>query len=188
MLRNGETTEEAVNTAKHYLYALKSIAAAKSGKLTQEVIEEDCVGSYNVLLKQLAQIGGLSKTSQEHTHHRKARDSRAAKKETAFISEGGGDSPKSGEETTLAQSAGVIPIIAARFLRRFLALHGKTFNRSKTSTLLRSLQRAIVGKEIRKTDRNAELIEQMQSVLIRMLDVVRGRATVEFDAKTLAVL
>lgn len=139
-------------------------------------------------MRHLAQIGGLSKTSQEHTHHRKARDSRAAKKETAFISEGGGDSPKSGEETTLAQSAGVTPIIAARFLRRFLALHGKTFNRSKTSTLLRSLQRAIVGKGIRKTDRNAELIEQMQSVLIRMLDVVWGRATVEFDAKTLAAL
>ena len=190
MLRNGETTKEAVNTAKRYLYSLKPIAAANGGKLTQEVIEEeDCVGSYNVLLRHLAQIGGLSKTSQEHTNHRKARDSKAAaEKATAFISEGGGDSPKMGEETTSVPSADGTPSIAVRFLRRFLALYGKTFNRSKASTLLRSLQRAIVEKEIRKTDRNAELIEQMQSALIRMLDSAWDSATVEFDAKALAAL
>lgn len=165
MLRNGETTKEAVNTAKHYLYALKSIAAAKSGKLTRDAIEgADCVDSYNALLKQLAQSGELTASGPKASQ------------------------PKSGAETTSAPSAGGTPSIAARFLRRFLAMHGKTFDRSKASTLLRSLQRAIVGKEIRKTDRNAELIEQMQSALIRMLDGAWGRATVEFDAETLAAL
>lgn len=38
MLRNGESTKEAVNTAKYYLYALKPVAAANGGKLTREVI------------------------------------------------------------------------------------------------------------------------------------------------------
>ena len=191
-LRNGETTEEAVNTAKHYLYTLKPIAAANGDRLTMKVVEEeDCADSYNALLKQLAQIGGLSTPSKSRTPHRKARASRtAAIKETASISEWGGDSPKPGAETAPAPgpSAGGTPSIAARFLPRFLAMHGKTFDRSKASTLLRSLQRAIVGKEIRKTDRNAELIEQMQSALIRMLDGAWGSATVEFDAKTLAAL
>lgn len=415
MLRNGETTKEAVNTAKRYLYALKSVAAANGDRLTREIIEEeDCADSYNALLKQLAQIGGLSKPSKARTPHRKARDVRARARDSKAVEEGGksthsdeesvnlfncdllevrsffrgavhgiykfnappkavemamvfldklcvlaityggaismetlskcdeylvseskvvlpilsklkdqalkgipearqewgalvtkakehpqepklnrdayninfnyntnyfydltnallskriiseddgssvkerlrsfqinevsvktvgffGNSritsvpvhdyqwetyadlllylmefkrlakenglllengeltasgqkesqPQSGAETTSTPAAGGTPSIAARFLRRFLAMHGKTFNRSKASTLLRSLQRAIVGKEIRKTDRNAELIEQMQSALIRMLDGAWGSATVEFDAKTLAAL
>ena len=192
MLRNGETTKETVNTAKHYLYTLKPIAAANGDRLTMKVVEEeDCADSYNALLKQLAQIGGLSKPSKARTTHRKARASRtAAIKETVSISEWGGDSPKPGAETAPAPapSAGCTPSIAARLLRRFLAIHGKTINRRKVSTLLCSLQRAIVGKEIRKTDRNAELIEQMQIALVQMLDSAWDSATVEFDAKALAAL
>ena len=192
MLRNGETTKETVNTAKHYLYTLKPIAAANGDRLTMKVVEEeDCADSYNALLKQLAQIGGLSKPSKARTTHRKARASRtAAIKETVSISEWGGDSPKPGAETAPAPapSAGGTPSIAARLLRRFLAIHGKTINRRKVSTLLCSLQRAIVGKEIRKTDRNAELIEQMQIALVQMLDSAWDSATVEFDAKALAAL
>ena len=417
MLRNGETTKEAVNTAKRYLYSLKPIAAANGGKLTRDAIEEaDCVDSYNALLKQLAQIGGLSKPSKARTTHRKARDVRAKARDSKaavegekstnsdeegvnlfncnllevrsffrdavhgpykfntppkavemamvfldklcvlaityggaismetlskcdeylvseskvvlpilsklkdqalkvipgarqewntlvtearehplepklnrdaydinfnydtnyyydltnallskrIISEDDGSSvkerlrsfqinevsvktvgffgnsritsvpvhdyqwktyadlllylmeykrlakenglllesgeltasdqkesqPKPGAETAPAPgpSAGGTPSIAVRLLRRFLAIHGKTINRRKVSTLLRSLQRAIVGKEIRKTDRNAELIEQMQIALVQMLDSAWDSATVEFDAKALAAL
>ena len=67
------------------------------------------------------------------------------------------------------------PSTAVKFLKRLLAMDGKPIDWRKVETLLRSLQKAIVSKEIRKTDRHAKLINRMQEALVIIVNEVNRR-------------
>lgn len=67
------------------------------------------------------------------------------------------------------------PSTAVKFLKRLLAMDGKPIDWRKVETLLRSLQKAIVSKEIRKTDRHAKLIDRMQEALVIIVNEVNRR-------------
>ena len=57
-----------------------------------------------------------------------------------------------------------------KFLRRYVAMHGKVKTRSSVMQLLSSLQKAMIEKRIRKTSAYAKIILQMQDQLIKAAD------------------
>ena len=57
-----------------------------------------------------------------------------------------------------------------RFLRRYVAMHGKVKTRIAVVRLLSSLQKAMIEKRIRKTSPYAKEIMQMQDQLIKAAD------------------
>jgi hypothetical protein len=63
-----------------------------------------------------------------------------------------------------------------RFLRRYVAMHGKVKTRMAVVRLLSSLQKAMLEKRIRKTSPYAKEIMQMQDQLIKASDRMREAA------------
>jgi hypothetical protein len=72
----------------------------------------------------------------------------------------------------------ITPSVA--FIRRYCHLHGKTLLEAKDSAirLLASLQKAIVEKQIRKTDPHADDILKIQDNLIRLSEVRKSADTI----------
>lgn len=60
--------------------------------------------------------------------------------------------------------------IEVKFIRRYIALDGKELKLSRANVLLSSLQKAITGKQIRKTSKYAKEIQNIQKNLIKLVD------------------
>jgi len=75
-----------------------------------------------------------------------------------------------------------------RFIKRFVALHNKIKKPQDILALIKSLQRAIVQKLIRKTSPLAKYIEKIQEFLIETYEKMKGNATIEIDKANLSKL
>jgi len=75
-----------------------------------------------------------------------------------------------------------------RFIKRFVALHNKSKSPEQILSLIKSLQRAIVQKLIRKTSPLAKYIEKMQEFLIEIYEKMKGNTTIEIDKANLSKL
>ena len=73
-----------------------------------------------------------------------------------------------------------------RFLRRYVAMHGKVKTRMAVVRLLSSLQKAMLEKRIRKTSPYAKEIMQMQDQLIKAADRMREAAEMNITKANLA--
>ena len=73
-----------------------------------------------------------------------------------------------------------------RFLRRYVAMHGKVKTRIAVVRLLSSLQKAMLEKRIRKTSPYAKEIMQMQDQLIKAADRMREAAEMNITKANLA--
>ncbi|WP_158275679.1 AAA family ATPase [Marinilabilia rubra] len=73
------------------------------------------------------------------------------------------------------------------FLRRFVAMNGKTKTHEELLNMLKSLQTAIVERRVRKASEYADQIEYMQDKLISMVND-GGSITVNFSGDKLAEL
>lgn len=73
-----------------------------------------------------------------------------------------------------------------RFIRRYVAMHGKLRTRMAIMRLLSSLQKAMIEKRIRKTSPYAKEILQIQDQLIRAAERMGDAAEINITAKYLA--
>ena len=73
-----------------------------------------------------------------------------------------------------------------RFLRRYVAMHGKVKTRIAVVRLLSSLQKAMIEKRIRKTSPYAKEIMQMQDQLIKAADRMGEAAEINITKANLA--
>ena len=73
-----------------------------------------------------------------------------------------------------------------QFIRRYVAMHGKTRNQAQVLSLIHALQRAILERRIRKESPYAKEINQMQEQLIRLYEKMGDMAQVQLEAKALA--
>lgn len=68
----------------------------------------------------------------------------------------------------------VVPVehftLEERFIKRYLLLDGKTKTKGQVLNFIKSLQRAITEKQIRKTSKYADIIERMQKSLIKLFN------------------
>ncbi len=71
------------------------------------------------------------------------------------------------------------------YIKRYIALSGKTKTRSQILSLLNSLQKAIVEKRIRKTSPYATEIKHIQEQLIKCYEKMGSSIEVKLDAKTM---
>ena len=67
------------------------------------------------------------------------------------------------------------------FVRRFAALHGKTKSKDQVLSFIRSLQKAIVEKRIRKFSKHAKLIGFIQKQLVNTFQKMGKDVTFEFS-------
>lgn len=182
-LRARAITRQAAEATRRYLHILRPIADANGGSLTEVGIRENNLAPmHGLLMERATQVEGRpearSKVSSKASSPRKEGAKRMQ------------DIPVKGPQNLKTESMNTkdncVPSPAVRFLRRFLSMGGKPLNSRKAGALLSSLQRAIVEKEIRKTDRYAKLIEKMQTSLLWLLGHARDGSVVDFDAKYLA--
>jgi hypothetical protein len=75
-----------------------------------------------------------------------------------------------------------------KFIKRYIALHGKVKFKESILTLIKSLQRAIVQKVIRKTSPLASEIEKLQRALITKYNGMTDRGMVTINKGELAKL
>jgi hypothetical protein len=75
-----------------------------------------------------------------------------------------------------------------RFIKRFVALHNKSKKPQDILALIKSLQRAIVQKLIRKTSPLAKYIEKVQEFLIETYKKMKGNTIIEIDKANLSKL
>jgi hypothetical protein len=75
-----------------------------------------------------------------------------------------------------------------KFIKRYLALHGKVKFKESILTIIKSLQRAIVQKVIRKTSPLASEIEKLQRALIAKYNGMKDRGMVTIHKGELAKL
>lgn len=73
-----------------------------------------------------------------------------------------------------------------RFIRRYVAMHGKLRTRIAIMRLLSSLQKAMIEKRIRKTSPYAKEILQIQDQLIKAAERMEEAAEINITAKYLA--
>jgi hypothetical protein len=75
-----------------------------------------------------------------------------------------------------------------RFIKRFVGLHNKSKSPQQILALIKSLQRAIVQKLIRKTSPLAKYIDKIQEFLISAYEKMKGNSTIELDKANLSKL
>ncbi|MDP1800839.1 MAG: hypothetical protein Q8L81_05775 [Bacteroidota bacterium] len=71
------------------------------------------------------------------------------------------------------------------FIKRFVGLHNKTKTKDQVGSFIRSLQKAIVEKRIRKTSRYANTIREIQSQLVSIYKKMANSIKLEFEPKDL---
>lgn len=71
------------------------------------------------------------------------------------------------------------------FMRRYIALDGKELNLSRANVLLASLQKAIIGKKIRKTSKYADEIRNIQDNLIKLVNNYEDGTLITIDKDTI---
>lgn len=71
------------------------------------------------------------------------------------------------------------------FIKRYVALHGKTKDKTQILNLLNSLQRAIIEKKIRKTSVYASEIKNIQQQLIKCYSQMGNTIKISLDENTL---
>jgi hypothetical protein len=67
------------------------------------------------------------------------------------------------------------------FIRRFASLHNKTKSKDQVLSFIRSLQKAIIEKRVRKTSRHAKLIEYIQKQLVGSYKTMGKEITFKFS-------
>jgi len=72
-----------------------------------------------------------------------------------------------------------------KFMKRYIALHNKKKTRAEILTLIKSLQRAIVQKLIRKTSPMAKEIDAIQHHLISTYNSMQGAKVISIEEKEL---
>lgn len=75
-----------------------------------------------------------------------------------------------------------------KFLKRYMLLHGKTKTRGQLLNFLKTLQKAIVDKQIRKTSQYAKEIEHIQGELIKTYNLDLEEIEVSLNEKKLTEL
>lgn len=71
------------------------------------------------------------------------------------------------------------------FIRRYVSLHNKTKTKDQIGSFIRSLQKAIVERRIRKTSRHANLIREIQTQLVTAYKKMGNQTSFEFQPKDL---
>lgn len=69
---------------------------------------------------------------------------------------------------------------ATRFVQRFVEMAGKPVKLDEVATLLRSMQTAILQKQIRKTSKHADAVASIQQLLVSICNKATG-STVQID-------
>ncbi|MBA2613342.1 MAG: hypothetical protein H0U95_15345 [Bacteroidetes bacterium] len=72
-----------------------------------------------------------------------------------------------------------------KFIKRYLALHGKSKTKAQMLSFINALQKAIVEKRIRKTSKYAAEIMQVQKQLVTAYEVMGNEHTFELGASTI---
>ena len=79
-----------------------------------------------------------------------------------------------GKKQRKKPKADIVPVehftIEEKFIKRYLLLDGKTKTKDQVLNFLKSLQRAITEKQIRKTSKYADIIERIQKNLIKLIN------------------
>lgn len=77
----------------------------------------------------------------------------------------------------------ILPEIA--FIKRYVAMHGKTKTQDEVLRFVSSLQKAILEKRIRKTSKYASEIQHIQNQLVKCYEKMGASIAITIDKKTL---
>lgn len=169
------TVNNYLNTACKYDFTTFPDALKKGDELTRKALNQDGYKTNETIKRvvdtYIQKLNAYLKTKEQKTEPKKPTqtkpksESKPRVKKTAGVTK----PPATIRKTQEVKSVEMIPE-EIRFIKRYVAMHGKVKSKLSVIRLLSSLQKAMLEKRIRKTSPYAKEILQIQNQLISCAD------------------